>query len=207
MNKALPWVLVTVIVLAVLWLALRPPRDDAAPASGPAPAAPADPVARLQAQAQRLHPGLPPSDALKKMSDQQAERIIAAQADPRARARAAAKMFYGFYYLNTEGRGTYCTRRGVALTPFVDAFRAAHRAELERAEAIMQAEGVDPAVALLPQLEGAMATMVARDMIDFANGANIPVDGACAFFNQNAAGIANHLQQTEAVRAALMATP
>lgn len=157
----------------------------------------------LRARAEREHPDMAKSDALKQVVAEESANKFATQTGDQ-QANTAADMFWGFYWVNTKARVDYCTQRGVDLAPFTAAFEKEHGAELARAKAVYSAAGVDPEVTLpnvLPQL----AKTVEQDMKDVTSGAQVPLDQACGFFNENAAQLAELIQMPPHVKQALMA--
>lgn len=158
---------------------------------------------KLRAEAAKAHPNMVPSDAMKEVSAQRTHEALS-RGDREDRARTAASVFFGAFYMNTRARPEYCRKRGVDLSPFVAAYNEAHRAELERARAIFLKGGLDPDM-LAPALRAEFLTMVDQDMKDFAAGAQVPLDQVCAQFNQNAQVIVQAIELPEEVRQALFA--
>jgi hypothetical protein len=156
----------------------------------------------LRARAEREHPDMAKSDALKEVASKEAAKKLATQTSSQ-QVETAASMFWGFYWINTKARADYCTRRGVDLGPFVTAFESEHSAELARAKAVFAATGTDPAEiypVLLPRLE----KTVEQDMKDVATGANAPLEEACNLFNEHAEQFAKFIQMPPHVKEALM---
>ncbi len=157
----------------------------------------------LRTEAAKAHPNMAPSDAMKEVSVQRTREALS-KGDPEDRAKTAASVFFGAYYMNTRARPEYCRKRGVDLSPFVTAYNETHRAELERARAIFVEGGLDPEM-LAPALQAEFLTMVDQDMKDFASGAQVPLDNVCMLFNQNAKVIAQAIELPAEVRQALFA--
>lgn len=160
-------------------------------------------VDRLQAEAQRSHPGMPASDAMKEVATRQAREAMA-RGDAHSRAQTAAGIFYGAYLLNTRARPAWCRQRGVDLTPFAQAYETAHRDELVRAQAIFAEAGLKPET-FAPQLEAQFLGMVEQDMRDFSSGARVPLAQACGLFNEKAPQLAKAIALPPEVRQALFA--
>jgi hypothetical protein len=160
-------------------------------------------VDALKAEAARKHPGMPQSDAMKEVAVRQARERLS-EGDAKSRARTAASLFYGSYFMNTRARPEYCRQRGVDLSPFVAAYEDVHREELARARAILTEAGLNPET-LAPTLRTQFAGMVEQDMKDFATGAQVPLDSTCSLFNQNAKLIAQAIELPVEVRQALLA--
>lgn len=160
-------------------------------------------VDRLQAEAQRSHPGMPASDAMKEVATRQAREAMA-RGDARSRAQTAAGIFYGAYLLNTRARPAWCRQRGVDLTPFARAYEAAHHDELLRAQAIFAEAGLK-VESFAPQLEAQFLGMVEQDMRDFSSGARVPLTEACGLFNEKAPQLAKAIALPPEVRQALFA--
>jgi len=160
-------------------------------------------VDRLQAEAQRTHPGMPASDAMKEVATRQAKEAMA-RGDARSRAQTAAGIFYGAYLLNTRARPAWCRQHGVDLSPFAQAYEAEHRDELVRSQAIFADAGLKPET-FAPQLEAQFLGMVEQDMRDFSNGAGVPLTQACGLFNEKAPQLAKAIALPPEVRKALFA--
>ena len=156
----------------------------------------------LKERAESEHPGMAKTDALKKVAAADAAKALATETGAQ-RATTAAGMFWGFYWTNTEARVEYCSQRGVDLTPFTTAFTKEHASELSRATAIYTAAGVKPE-ALLPPVLPELSKVVVQDMIDVTTGAQVPLDQACALFNDNADQLAKLIQLPPEIKQALM---
>lgn len=182
----------------LLYQALRP-----SPLHAPDPAIVKAEVDRLEAEARRAHPGMAPSDAMKEVALRQAREAMA-QGDAKTRAQKAAGIFFGAYVMNTRARPAWCRQRGVDLTPFATAYTRVHRDELARTQAIFAEAGLNPETFAAP-LETQFVPMVEQDMRDFANGAGVPLDKACAVFNEKAEQIAQVIAVPQEVRQALFA--
>jgi hypothetical protein len=156
----------------------------------------------LRTRAEAEHPEMAKTDALKQLVSDEAAKKLATQSVTK-QANTAADMFWGFYWMNTKARVAYCAQRGVDLTPFTTAFAKEHGSELARATAIYAAAGVDPEVNL-PMVQAELSKGVAQDMIDVTTGAQVPLDQACALFNENAAELAKLIQMPPHVKQALM---
>jgi hypothetical protein len=156
----------------------------------------------LKAEAKRKYPGMAESEAMKRVADQRASEILRS-GDKRARARAAANIFFGAYFMNTRARAGYCRRNGVDLTPFVTAYEQAHRAEFERASAILADAGIDPE-SLPYKLQPASIPAVQQDMEDIARAQNLPTPHVCALFNEKADEIVKAIPLPYDVKAALI---
>jgi hypothetical protein len=162
----------------------------------------ADKMDEMQAAADRKHPDMPKTDALKKMAAEEATRQLATKS-AREQAMSAANMFWGFYFTNTVGRVEYCRARGVDIAPFVTAFDAAHADEKHRAQLISAKAGTDPAE-LRALLASQFPAFIEQDMKDTAMGAKLPLEQMCPFFNENAEQISQLIQMPEDVKRALM---
>lgn len=182
----------------LLYEALKP-----SPLRAPDPAIVQAEVDRLEAEARRAHPGMAPSDAMKEVALRQAREAMA-QGDAKTRAQKAAGIFFGAYVMNTRARPAWCRQRGVDLTPFANAYTNAHRDELARTQAIFAEAGLNPETFAAP-LETQFVPMVEQDMRDFANGAGVPLDKACALFNEKATQIAQLIAVPQEVRQTLLA--
>ena len=159
-------------------------------------------VDKLKAEAAKKHPGMAQSDAMKEVSIERAGEMLKT-GDAETRAKTAAGLFYGSYFMNTRARPAYCKQRGVDLAPFVAAFDQAHREELARARDIFVRGGIDPE-SMATTVQGQFAAMVDQDMKDFAAGANVQPDSACELFNQNSKIIAEAIQLPAEVKQALL---
>lgn len=160
-------------------------------------------VDTLKAEAAKQHPGMAQSDAMKEVATAQATELLK-KGDAQTRARTAASIFFGSYYMNTRARPAYCQQRGVNLAPFVAAFDRAHREELNRAREIFLDAGIDPE-SMVPKIQNQFVSMVDQDMKDFAAGAQVAPESACDLFNQNSTIIAEAIQLPPEVKQALLA--
>jgi hypothetical protein len=156
----------------------------------------------LRAEAKRKYPGLAESEAMKRVADQHASEILRT-GDARTRARAAAEIFFGAYFMNTRARAGYCRRNGVDLTPFVTAYQQVHRADLDRASAILADAGIDPE-SLPYKIQPISVPAVQQDMEDIARAQNLPMPHVCALFNEKAEALAKAIRVPYDVRAALL---
>lgn len=157
----------------------------------------------LKAEAKRKYPGMAESAAIKKVADQRARDILRTGDKP-TRARAAAEIFFGAYFMNTRARAGYCRRNGVDLTPFVTTYERTHRVEFERAQRILTDAGVD--YESLPyKLQSIAAPAVQQDMEDISRAENLPIPHVCALFNEKAEELAKAIRAPAEVREALMA--
>jgi hypothetical protein len=159
-------------------------------------------VDALKAEAKRKYPGMAESAAMKRVADQRASDILRT-GDKRTRARSAAEIFFGAYFMNTRARAGYCRRNGVDLTPFVTAYERAHRVELDRATAILADAGIDPA-SLPYKLQSISVPAAQQDMEDIARAENLPTQHVCALFNEKADEIVKSMQLPYDVKAALI---
>lgn len=160
-------------------------------------------VDKLKAEAAQKHPGVAPSDAMKQVATAQAGEIMK-KGNAETRAKNAAGIFFGAYYMNTRARPAYCQQRGVDLAPFVAAFDRAHREELARAREIFVSDGIDPE-SMVPKIQDQFVAMIDQDMKDFAAGSQVQPENACALFNQNSKIIAEAIQIPPEIKQALMA--
>ena len=158
---------------------------------------------KLRADATQKNPGLPQSDAIKEEATRQASAMLKAS-DGETRARNAAGLFFGSYFMNTRARPAYCRQRGVDLAPFVAAFDKTHREELTRAREILVRAGIDPE-SMAPKLQAEFVALVEQDMKDFAAGAQVQPESACELFNQNSKIIAEAIVLPPDVKQTLMA--
>lgn len=158
----------------------------------------------LQAEAAKKYPNLPLSDAVKKVGEERASAMLSAESNPEQKNLRAAQMFYGYYFLNTKIRVEYCNSRGADISPFVNRFQANNRAEAARAQAIFAKANTQPED-MLAMIRPALAKAVEQDMKDVSAGAGVPVDKACALFNEHAVTLADYIKLPGDVRAALMA--
>lgn len=158
----------------------------------------------LHAEAAKKYPNLPLSDAVKKVGEERARELLSAESDPEQKNLRAAQMFFGYYFLNTEVRVEYCGARGKDISPFVDRFEANNRAEFARAKAVFAKANSKPED-MLAMVRPALAKAVEQDMKDVTAGAGVPVEQACALFNEHAATLADYIKLPGDVRVALMA--
>lgn len=158
----------------------------------------------LRAEAEKKYPGMAKTDALKAVAEADSTRQLNAASSVEDKKKSAAFMFFGFYFLNTEGRVAYCKARGTDLTPFVNAFTAKNRVEYAQARAALSKAGTQPE-SLLPMLKEQIDSVVEQDMKDVAMGANVPVEQTCALFNEHADMFAQEIKLTPEIRSALMA--
>jgi hypothetical protein len=157
----------------------------------------------LKAEAKRKYPGMAESAAMKKVADQRARDILRT-GDKQTRARTAAEIFFGAYFMNTRARAGYCRRNGVDLTPFVTTYERTHRVEFERAQKILSDAGVD--YESLPyKLQSISAPAVQQDMEDISRAENLPIPHVCTLFNEKADELAKAIHAPAEVREALMA--
>ena len=131
---------------------------------------------KLRAEAAQKNPNLPVSDAIKEEATKQASAMLKGSGGE-SRARTAAGLFFGSYYMNTRARPAYCRQRGVDLTPFVTAFDQTHRTELIRSREILARAGIDPE-SMVPKLQAEFVSLVEQDMKDFAAGAQVQPESA-----------------------------
>ncbi|NOT89997.1 MAG: hypothetical protein HOP03_17730 [Lysobacter sp.] len=196
---------ITVVVVAslvggiLLYEALKPERMNE-----PTAAEIKTQMDKLRTEAAQKNPNLPQSDAIKEEATRQASAMLK-DSDGETRARTAAGLFFGSYFMNTRARPAYCRQRGVDLTPFVTAFDQTHRAELTRAREILARAGIDPE-SMAPKLQAEFVSLVEQDMKDFATGAQVQPESACELFNQNSKIIAEAIVLPADVKQALMAT-
>jgi hypothetical protein len=160
-------------------------------------------VDKLKTEAAKQHPDMPQSDAMKQVATAQATEMLKT-GDAETRAKTAAGIFFGSYYMNTRARPAYCKQRGVDLAPFVAAFDRAHREELTRAREIFVRGGIDPE-SMVPNIQDQFVAMIEQDMKDFAAGAKVPPDSACILFNENSTLIAEAIQLPPEVKRTLLA--
>lgn len=161
-------------------------------------------IETLKAEAAEKYPGMAKTDALKAVAEVDSKRQLDALSSVEEKKKSAAFMFFGFYFLNTEGRVAYCKARGTDLTPFVNAFTAKNQAEYAQARAALSKAGMQPE-SLLSALKEQIASVVEQDMKDVATGANVPVEKTCALFNEHAEVFAQEIKLTPEIRSALMA--
>jgi hypothetical protein len=187
-----------VVVGIVLYEVVKPD-----PMRAPTAAEVKSEVDKLQAEAAQKHPGMAKSDAMKAVSEERAGEILK-KGDAETRAKNAASIFFGSYFMNTRARPAYCKQRGVDLAPFVAAFDQAHREELARAREIFVRGGIHPE-SMVATVQDQFMVMVDQDMKDFAAGANVQPDSACELFNQNSKLIAEAIQLPPEVKQTLLA--
>lgn len=156
----------------------------------------------LRTRAESEHPDMAKTDALKQVASDDAAKKLATQTGTQ-QANTAADMFWGFYWANTKARVDYCAQRGVDLTPFTTAFTNEHGSELARATAVYAAAGVEPETQL-PKVMPELRKVIEQDMIDVTTGAEVPLDQACALFNDNAEQLAKLIQMPPHVKQALI---
>ena len=197
MNKYLRSVLLVVVALATFYglqyLRERNTRvtKDAVEAE----------VATMRAEAEKQHPEMAPTDALKQVASDRAAKKLASES-PLEQSHTASDMVWGFYWANTKVRPEYCSQRGVDLAGFVQAFERIHGAERDRAADIYTARGIDAEKAVLPIIHPELRKVVAQEMKDIAAGANAPEDQACALVAANAEVVAQYIQLPPHVRKA-----
>lgn len=197
MNNVLKAVLVIVVALAAYY-GLDYMRNKATKQHV------AEKIESLRAEAEKQHPGMAKTDALKAVAEVDSKRQLDALSSVEEKKKSAAFMFFGFYFLNTEGRVDYCKARGTDLTPFVNAFTAKNRAEYAEARKALSKTGMQPE-SLLSTLKEQIASVVEQDMKDVATGANVPVEQTCALFNEHADMLVQEIKLTPEIRSALMA--
>lgn len=160
-------------------------------------------VDALKTEAAKQHPSMAQSDAMKQVATAQISELLK-KGDAETRAKNAASIFFGSYYMNTRARRAYCEQRGVSLASFVTAFEQANSEELTRARAIFARGGIDPE-SLVAKIQDQFVSMVDQDMKDFAAGAQVAPESACELFNQNSKIIAEAIQLPPEVKQALLA--
>lgn len=158
----------------------------------------------MQAEAAKKYPNMPLTDAMKKLGEERARDMLSQSSDTDQKNLRAAQMFYGFYYINTEARVAYCRERGTDIASFANRFQSNNRAELARAQAIYAKTGGKPDD-MLDMLRPAFAKTIEQDMKDVTAGAGVPLEKACALFNEHAVELADYIKLPGDVRTALMA--
>jgi hypothetical protein len=158
---------------------------------------------KLKADAQQKHPNMATSDAMKVEATRQASAMLE-QGNADTRAKTAAGIFFGAYYMNTRARPAYCQQRGVDLATFVAAYDQVHREELSHARKVFARIGIDPE-SMVPKIQSQFVSVIEQDMKDFAAGAQVPLDKTCEMFNQNAKMLAEAITVPADVRLALLA--
>lgn len=71
-------------------------------------------------------PDLHPTQAIAQSGIQRAEKMLASASDANDKVFLAATQFIGYYNANTKSRSEICSNLGVDISPFVNAFKAAH---------------------------------------------------------------------------------
>jgi hypothetical protein len=198
MNKYLRTALMVVVGLATFYglQYLRQRNEE------PTKEAVAAVVSSMRAEAEKQHPEMAPTDALKQVASERAAKQLASESTLE-QSNTASDMFWGFYWANTKVRPEYCASRGVDLTGFIQAFDRIHGVERDQAAGIYAARGVDAEKAVLPIILPELRKVIAQDMKDIAAGANAPEDQACALVAANADAFAQYIQLPAHVRKAL----
>src|SRR5688572_29378090 len=116
MNRIAQSVLMVIVALAAFY-GVKTLKQQAM-SNEPSPTELSQKLNDMKAEAERKHPDMAKTDALKAVASEQSARKLASQGDANQRANTAADMFWGFFYMNTKARVAYCAQRGVDLTPF-----------------------------------------------------------------------------------------
>lgn len=198
MNKVV-WQVLTVVVAVAVFYGIKAQQDRN---RVPSAAEIATQMDALRAEAERKHPGMAKTDAMKAEAVEKSAQRMASQS-PDDRANSAADMFFGFYLLNTKARVAYCAKRNVDIAPFVTAFTTTHKDELVRAQAIYAKAGLVPEKHLA-NFQDQFAVVVEQDMKDVTAGAQVPLEDACTLFNEHAQAFSEALELPPHVKAALM---
>lgn len=152
---------------------------------------------QLQADATQNHPDVPISVAAQQEATEQASRKMAAEKDDQKRARTAADMFWGFYFINVRERPEFCREQGEDILLFVKAFERIHADEFAKAKSIYVISSADEnkVYALIkPQLH----KMILQDMNDLAGTNKFSLKAACAFIAENADALVNEMHFSKA---------
>lgn len=198
-NAGITLLVVGALVAGLIAYNLFKPQQMRAPTS----AGVTEQLEKLKADATQKHPNMATSDAMKVEATRQASEIIG-KGDADTRAKNAAGLFFGAYYMNTRARPAYCQQRGVDLTPFVAAYNQTHREELASARKVFARIGIDPE-SMVPKIQSQFVSVIEQDMKDFAAGAQISLDKTCDMFNDNAKMLAEAITVPADVRQALLA--
>ncbi|WP_394003634.1 hypothetical protein ACF3M1_02535 [Luteimonas sp. WGS1318] len=159
-------------------------------------------VERLRARAAQEHPDLASAEALRRVASDVAAKKMSSQSNQQ-QLRTAADIFWAFYFLNTEVRADYCAQRNVDLAPFVRAFEESKAMEYANASAVYASAGLDPKI-LLKHVGAELMKAIERDMREVASESEVPVDQACAIFNENAQEFADFIQLPPSVKQVLV---
>ena len=141
-------------------------------------------------------PDLPvPAAQRQGLADQMSADLNAEQ-DPAKRARMAAEMFWGFYYLNTRARYDYCKEKGVDIVKFTRAFSGAHIDALNKARAIYAKAGANE-YKLYDDMQRELKRMVVADQMQLANMNGQSVEESCEWTAKNADKLVDALDFTK----------
>ena len=159
-------------------------------------------IGSLEEEAARKYPDLPRSEALARYAREQGGQQLAGKSG-KDREASAARMFFGFYLMNTEARADWCRARGADLAQWQSAFARAYSREKAAADAIMAREGQDTSQ-IVGMIRQSLMDFVDKDMREIASGANAPLDQVCPLLNQNAEQLIPMLQLPPGVRDTLL---
>jgi len=98
----------------------------------------AEDFAKNNDQASKEFPDELPSIARQKLSQKNVSDQFSMEADPDKRAKKAANIFIGFYFMGSRAFSDYCLEQNIDIKPFSDAFIASHANEHKKAVSILK---------------------------------------------------------------------
>ncbi len=126
----------------------------------------------------KKRPGTPDPVAQSKNALEKIAAAMEAEQDPAKRARIAADVFWGYYYLNTRARRDFCQEKGVDITKFTRAINGTQLDALNKARAIYAKAGADE-FKLYESMQAELKTMVAQDQAYVAEQTRQSVAESC----------------------------
>ncbi|MFV2055064.1 MAG: hypothetical protein ACC707_01300 [Thiohalomonadales bacterium] len=111
---------------------------------------------------------------------------INSKGSKKERIQTAASSFMGYYLVNYRQRAEYCQEQGVDITPFINAFKEAHKREYAVAVKAISAKPSD-LDKLFNILKPQLAKVIEQDMEFIASKNGVSLAGACQLISDNAA--------------------
>lgn len=139
---------------------------------------------RENAAAVAARPDLHPTQAIAQSATQRGKEMLASAHDANDKIFLAANQFIGYYNANVKSRSEVCGSLGVDISPFVNAFKAAHANEYRITSDAYAIHNVSLDEALVVEAHG--RPLIKQVMEKMARNYNITLSEMCVAFAQNA---------------------
>lgn len=139
---------------------------------------------RENAAAVTARPDLRPTEAIAQSATQRGEKMLASASDANDKVFLAANQFVGYYNANIKSRSVICGSLGVDISPFVNAFNAAHANEYRIASDAYAKHNVNLEEA--SAMEAHSRPLIKQAMESMARNNNLTLSELCGWFAQNA---------------------